>query len=157
MPFFGKGEKMKYIIIGIVAVVLLAIILVYPFKITIYNDENYLFINISKLVDLKLNLFVFLNDRNAINKDKSKKGMKLIKKIKFKEIDFKLQGLNFDYRINGAYFGILYGIFGFLDSVCKINDRDLNYDLRYSGDKSIEFKSVVRARITNLLRVFQGI
>ena len=126
-------------------------------KIIIYNQDNYLFVNISKFIDMKINLFVLIDNVHLGNIKKGSKEIKVVKQMKIKEIDLKLQGLNFDYRLNGGYFGLMYAIFGFLDSICKINGINLNYDLRYQGDKSVEFKSIIRARVVNLIRVFQGI
>ena len=148
---------MKHYIMAVVLIIVVLLILFYPFKVTIFNQDNYLFINVNGFVNLKLNLFVFLNNKPNLNKTKANTGFKLIKKIKIKEVDLKLQGLNFDYRINGGYFGLLYAMFGFLNSICKAKDIKLNYDFKYQGDKSIEFRSVIRARLTNVVKVFQGI
>lgn len=143
--------------IGIIILVILLIFLVlYPFKVIIYNQDNYLFVNIAKIINLKLNLLVLFDNNHNEDIKKQVKGLKVIKKIKFKEIDLKVEGLNFNYSLNGAYFGILYALFGFLDKICQINNIKLNYDLKYLGDKSIEVKSVIRARIGAVLIGFYG-
>ena len=146
---------MKYYIIGAIFLLLIAFILIYPFRVSVYNEDNYLFINISKFINLKVNLFILINNPK-INKNASK-GVKVLRKIKFEEVDVTLQGLNFDYRLNGGYFGLIYAIFGFLDSICQQNNINFNYNLNYKGDKSIEFKSIARARVINVIKVFQGI
>ena len=146
---------MKYFVIGLILLIILLFLFIYPFRISIYNDDNYLFINISKFLNLKVNLFVLINNPK-INKNTSK-GFKVLKKIKIREVNLKLQGLNFDYRLNGGYFGMLYAVFGFLDSYCISNNITFNYELNYNGDKSIYFKSIARARVINVLKVFQGI
>lgn len=146
---------MKYFIVGIILLGVILFLFIYPFKVSIYNDDNYLFINISKFINLRVNLFVFLNNPK-INKNAGK-GFKVLKKIKLKKVELKLQGLNFDYRLNGGYFGLLYALFGFLDSVCEVNNIEFNYELNYNGDKSVEFKSIARTRVINVLKVFQGI
>lgn len=146
---------MKYIVMGFILAILIVFVFIYPFRISIYNNENYLYINISKFINLKVNLFVLLNN-TKINKN-STTGFKVLKKIKFKEVDLKLQGLNFDYNLNGGYFGLLYAIFGFIDSICNFNNIEFNYELNYNGDKSVDFKSIARARVINVLKVFNGI
>ena len=146
---------MKYAIISVFLLIMLIFVFIYPFRISIYNDDNYLFINISKFINLKVNLFVLINNPR-INKD-STKGFKVLKKIKFKEVNMKLQGLNFDYRVNGGYFGLLYAVFGFIDALCRFNNINFNYELNYHGDKSVDFKTIARARVINVLKVFKEI
>ena len=119
-----------------------------------YNEDNNFYINISNIVNLKINLFALLDNANNQDLKKQTKGFNVIKKLKFKEIDIKIAGLNFDYRLNGGYFGLLYAIFGFLDSILVSNDIKFNYDLKYQGDKSLEFKSIFRARIGNIIKGF---
>lgn len=146
---------MKYYIIGIILIIILLFLFFYPFKVTIYNKDNYLYVNISELLNLKINLNMLLNKR--YNLDDSSRGIKLISKIKIKEMDINISGLNFNYNLNGMYFGILYGIFGFFDSLCDFKDINFRYDLNYSGDKSISFKSVIKARVNNVIKVFKKI
>ena len=145
---------MKYFIISIVLLFLVLFVIFYPFKVLAYNEDNNFYINISNIVNLKINLFALLDNANNQDLKKQTKGFNVIKKLKFKEIDIKIAGLNFDYRLNGGYFGLLYAIFGFLDSILVSNDIKFNYDLKYQGDKSLEFKSIFRARIGNIIKGF---
>lgn len=144
---------MVYIFIGFILFVILFLLL-FPFKIHVHNIDNYLHINIGDLLNLKLNLFALFYKKNKNNK---KPEISKIKKIKFKEIDLKIRGLNFDYRLNGAYFGGLYGICGFLAQLGKMNNIKFNYEFNYLGDKSVEFKSVFRARMTTIIDIFNGV
>ena len=157
MPFFIKGEKMKYLVILIVIFCIIAFFLLYPFKIKIYNEENNLFINVNGFVNLRVNLFAILDSKQLSNQDNSTFPFKLLKKIKIKELDLKLAGLNFDYRLNGGYYGLLCGVFATIKSICYGNDIKFNYELEYLGDKSIEFNSVLRTRIYNVLKIFKSV
>lgn len=145
---------MKYIVLVVLLVFLLLFIFFYPFKITLYNKDNYIHINISNFITLKMNLLVLLDSNHNEDIKKQAKGVKIINKVKFKEIDLRLQGLNFDYRLNGGYFGMLFALFGFLKILCEMNEINFNYDLKYQGDKSIEFKSIFRARVSKVLTTF---
>lgn len=145
---------MKYFIISIVILLLVLFVIFYPFKVLAYNRDNNFYINISNIVNLKINLFTLLDNANNQDLKKQTKGFNVIKKLKFKEIDIKIAGLNFDYRLNGGYFGLLYAIFGFLDAILVSNDIKFYYDLKYEGDKSLEFKSIFRARIGNIIKGF---
>ena len=127
-------------------------LLFYPFKVKIYNIDNYLYINIIDFINVKINLFSILNDLNEDKIKKQKSGVKIIKQLKFKEIDLKINGLNFDYRLNGGYFGILYAFLGTIDNILLTRGVLFNYDLSYDGDKSVEFYTIVRARFKNILK-----
>lgn len=144
---------MKYVVL-VSFVIFLLFIFFYPFKITLYNEDNYLYINISNFVTFKINLLVLFDNNHNEDIKKQAKGVKVINKVKFKEINLRLQGLNFDYRLNGGYFGMLFALFGLLKKICEMNEIDFNYDLRYKGDKSIEFKSIFRARVSRVLTAF---
>lgn len=144
---------MKYVVL-VSFVIFLLFIFFYPFKITLYNEDNYLYINISNFVTFKINLLVLFDNNHNEDIKKQAKGVKVINKVKFKEINLRLQGLNFDYRLNGGYFGMLFALFGLLKKICEMNEIDFNYDLRYQGDKSIEFKSIFRARVSRVLTAF---
>ena len=129
-------------------------VLLFPFKIKIYNRDNYLFINIANFIDLKLNLLVLLENIDGLNIEKQKKNARVLKKIEIKEINLRAQGLNFNYQINGAYYGIIYAVVGFLNYILNYKGISFRYDLEYSGDKSIEFKSIIRARVGYVLSAF---
>lgn len=146
---------MRYIIILVLVFFLLLFVLVYPFRVSIYNQDNFLIVNISKLLNLKINLIELFKKPVDINK--APVGMKVLTKIKLKEVDLKLQGLNFNYSLNGGYFGGIYAFLGFVDLICMQNDIKFNYDLRYMGDKSLEFKSIIKARLLNVIKVFNKI
>ena len=148
---------MYYIFLTFLLIILCIIILIYPFKVTLYNEDNYLIIKISNILALRINLFVLLDNNHNDELKKQSKQVKLIKKIKFKQIDLRIQGLNFDYKINGAYFGLAYALLGYINKVCQYQHIDLNYNLNYLGDKSIEFRVIFRARVALVLSGFLAI
>ncbi len=143
---------MIYIFISVL-IVLGITLLIFPFKIHVYNNDNYLYINIGKLLNLKLNLLAVFDKKQKKKKTEFSK----IKKFKFKEINLKIQGLNFDYRLNGAYFGLIYALSGFFKNIGKMNDIKFNYEFNYLGDKSIEFNSIFRARMMTIIDIFNGV
>lgn len=145
---------MVYIAIGVLVVLFIILILVYPFKINIYNEDEYLFINISNFVNLKLNLLVLIENIDKINLEKQKKSAKFLKNVRFEEVDLKIEGVNFDYQINGLYFGIMHALLGVIDCICYAKGIELKYDLKYLGEKSVKFNSVIRARISNVIIAF---
>lgn len=148
---------MKYIILGIILTIILVFLLVYPFKIVIYNKSNYLHIDISNFLTLRLNLLAILDNAKSDDIKNSSKNIKLMKKIKIKKIDIKLKGLNFDYRMNGAYFGAICALGGIGKKIFADKDIEFNCDFQYLGDKSIEFESIIRARAIKIIGIINNV
>jgi hypothetical protein len=132
-------------------------LLFYPFKITIFNNEKYLYIKISNIITLKLNLYALLDEENKEELKKQTKAIKLINKLKFKEISIYIRGINYNYEINGLYYGLLHAILPIANSILETNNIDFNYLIDYNGDPYIKFKSVVKGRLKNVLTAFYGI
>ena len=143
---------MKYIIIFLLFT--LVLLLFYPLKIKIYNSGNYLFVNIKNVLNLKINLLALIYKLDKLNLEKQKKNSKVIKRIKLEEINLKISGLNFNYQINGAYYGIINAILGFLKSYSYQKNVILNYNLLYVGEKNILFKGKIKANFINLVSAF---
>ena len=93
---------MFYFVLILFIALLIIFLYVYPFKIYIYNDNKYLYIKVSFLMTLKLNLYVLLDPSNNEVFKKQAKGLKIINKLKFKEIDIYIRGLNMNYSINST-------------------------------------------------------
>ena len=147
-----------YILISIILItLLLTLILLYPFKITIFNDKKYLFIKISFLITLKLNIDALFNEENKEELVKQSKSFKIIKKLKFNEIDLYLSGINYNYSVNGAYYGLLCAFFPIIDNILESSKIKFNYLLDYDGELYLKFKSIVRARTFNVVKAFYGI
>jgi hypothetical protein len=142
---------MKYLIIFLIVILFLCLLIIYPFKIIIYNQNNYLFINISNFITLKINLFVLFDNNHNEEIKKQAKGARIITKVKFKEINIDIKGLNFDYKLNGAYYGIIYALLGFIDKLLETKNIKFNYNASYLGDKYIEFKSVFRIQVIKVI------
>lgn len=143
---------MWYFVIFIVLIVI-SFFIFYPFKVKVYNLNNYLFINIGGIINIKINLLSLFENLNKDSINEQKEGLKIIKKLKFKEVDLKIVGLNFDYRLNGGYFGLLYALFATIDNILLTRGVLFNYELSYKGDKSIEFFAIMRARMSNVIKV----
>ena len=70
---------------------------------TIFNDTKYLYIKISNIITLKLNLYALFDESNIKELKKQAKNIKILRKLQFKEIDIYIRGFNANYNINGAY------------------------------------------------------
>lgn len=147
---------MIYIIIFIVAL-LIILLFIYPFKIQIFNDDKYLFIKVGILITLKLNLYALLDESNSVELKKQAKGIKIIKKLKFKEIDLYIRGLNYNYLVNGSYYGITCAILPIIQNILNSNEIKFNYLIDYNGELYIKFKSIVRSNFFNLIKGFYGV
>ena len=141
----------------VIIIIILLFLLIYPFKITIYNDNKYLYIKVSYLMTLKLNLYVLLDPSNKETFKKQAKGLKIINKLKFKEIDIYIRGVNMNYSINGFYYGILQAILPIVNNLLESNNITFNYLVDYNGEMYIKFKSVVKARLNNVIKSFYGL
>ena len=131
-------------------------ILFYPFKIALFNDGRYLYIKVSNFITLKLNLYALLEESNIDELKKQTKSIKVIKKLKLKELDIYVRGFNYNYQINGVYYGVLLGLLPSISKILEENNITFNYLVDYTGELYIKFKSIVRARFSNILKAFYG-
>ena len=123
---------------------ILIFLLLFPFKLKIFNKDNYLLINLGNIVNLRLNLLVLLENMNQLNLKRQKKTFNLLQKIEFKELNVELKGLNFDYQISGAYYGLIHALFGVIDSFLYYRNIEFDYKLEYDGEKSLKFESFIK-------------
>ena len=147
---------MIYIIIFIITLLIL-LLFVYPFKIQIFNDDKYLFIKVGMLITLKLNLYALLDESNSLELKKQAKGIKVIKKLRFKEIDLYIRGFNYNYLVNGSYYGITCALLPIIQNILDYNEIKFNYLVDYNGELYIKFKSIVRSNFFCLIKGFYGI
>ncbi|MBR3890847.1 MAG: hypothetical protein IKJ30_02085 [Bacilli bacterium] len=148
---------MIWVIISIILLLLILFVFFYPFKITLYNDSKYLHIRISNIITLKLNLYALLEESNIDELKKQSKSIKILKKLKLKQLDIYLRGFNYNYQINGIYYGILLGILPSINKLLERNNITFNYLVDYTGELYVKFKSIVRGNFSNILKVFYGI
>jgi hypothetical protein len=128
----------------------------YPFKATIFNDTKYLYIKISNIITLKLNLYALFDESNIKELKKQAKNIKILKKLQFKEIDIYIRGFNANYNINGAYYGIINAILPIVNNLLETQDIKFNYLVDYNGELYIKFKSIVKTRFYNIVKAFYG-
>lgn len=148
---------MKYIIISLVMLCIVVFLLTYPFKVIISNKSNYLYVNISNFLTLKVNLLLLLDKAKSGGLKDRDKGIGIIKKLRFKTIDVDVKGLNLDYSLSGAYYGVICAISGISKKYLEAKKIEFNYNLEYMGDKSVEFQSVIRARAITLIKTINRI
>ena len=97
--------------VGITLIILLLILIVfllfYPFKVVIWNELEYLYVKISNLVTIKINMLILFDNNHNDEIKKQVSMIKLLNKIRIKSIDLKMSGLNLDYEYGGEIFGYL--------------------------------------------------
>ena len=143
----------------ILAILLLLFLFIffYPFKIIIFNNTKYLYIKISNIITLKLNLYALLDESNIDELKKQTKGIKVIKKLKFKEIDIYVRGFNYNYLVNGSFYGIVCATLPVIQNILDSNEIKFNYLIDYNGELYIKFKSIVKSNFFCLIKGFYGI
>ncbi|HHU59415.1 TPA: hypothetical protein GXZ34_00625 [bacterium] len=143
---------MGWLIFSVLSIILAMFILFYPFKVTVENKEQYLYIYFSSFFTYRINLLVLLdNEHNDLIFEQSKKYY-LLKHLDFKYINIEIDGLNFDFNVGGEYYGYLHILFATLRNYAKANDIEFDYKLNYLRDKRIYFKSIFRYRWVTIIR-----
>jgi len=141
----------------ILLIVTIIFLLFYPFKVTIWNEEEYLYIKISFLITIKINLFILFDNNHNDEIKRQASIFKILNKIRIKTIDLKMSGLNLDYEFGGEIFGYLNIILAILKNYLMMKNSEFTYDVRYMGERSIKFKSIVYAKAGIILKqVFGG-
>lgn len=139
------------------AFLMLIIILILPIKMKIYNNDQYIIVDVANIINFKINLISALDNLKRKKREDKKNSARFFKKIEIKQINIKLEGLNFDYQLNGAYFGILYAVFGFVNSLCSYKNISFYYDLKYQGDRMVEFDGIIRTKLIYVIGAFANI
>lgn len=138
-------------------IIVIFFLLFYPFKVTIWNEEEYLYIKISFLITIKINLFILFDNNHNDEIKKQASIIKILNKIRIKNIDLKMSGLNLDYEYGGEIFGYLNIILAILKNYLMMKNSEFTYDVNYMGKRSVKFKSIVYARLGIILKqVFGG-
>ena len=141
-----------FLILLIISVIFL---LFYPFKYTIWNEHQYLYIK-TWLVTIKTNLLILFDNNHNDEIKKQAKMIKLINKIKIDTINLKVSGLNFDYEYSGQIFGYLNIILAVLKNYLMMKNSDFNYDIQYIGERNLKFKGIVYCKTETILKQIFG-
>lgn len=137
-------------------VLLIFFLLLYPFKVTIWNKKEYLYIKISWLITIKINLLVLFDNQHNDEIKKQAKFIKLLNKVRIESIYLKMSGLNLNYEYSGAFYGYLNVLLAFLKNYLMMRNSDFDYDIEYMGEKSIKFKSIIYAKVGIILKQILG-
>lgn len=139
----------------ILLIAIVAFLLFYPFKFTIWNEFEYLYIR-TWLVTIKINLLILFDNNHNDEIKKNAKMIKLFNKIRIETIDLKMSGLNFNYEYSGVIFGYLNIVLPIVKNYLMMKNSDFNYDIEYMGEKSIKFKGIVYCKTGTILKQIYG-
>ncbi len=146
--------------VGITLIILLLILIVfllfYPFKVVIWNELEYLYVKISNLVTIKINMLILFDNNHNDEIMKQVSMIKLLNKIRIKSIDLKMSGLNLDYEYGGEIFGYLNIILAVLKNYLMMRNSEFTYNIRYLGKRSIKFKSIFYVKMGIILKQVLG-
>lgn len=142
-----------FLILLIVAIIFL---LFYPFKVMIWNENEYLYVKISYIITIKINMLILFDNNHNEEIKKQAKMIKLINKVRIKSIDLKMSGLNLNYEIGGELFGYFNIILAILKNYLTMKNSEFTYDVRYMGEKSIKFKGIFYVKMETLLKQMLG-
>jgi len=141
----------------ILLLVFVLFLLFYPFKVTIYNEKEYLYVKISWIITIKINMTILFDNNHNEEIKKQASIFKIINKIRIKSIDLKMSGLNLDYEFGGQIFGYLNIILAVLKNYLMMKNSEFNYDVKYMGERSIKFKGIIYSKMGIILKqVFGG-
>lgn len=130
-------------------------LLFYPFKFTIWNEAEYLYIKMW-LITIKINMLILFDNNHNEEIKKQAKMMRLVNKVRIDTIDLKISGLNFDYEYGGQIFGYLNIILAVIKNYLMMRNSDFNYDIEYMGEKSLKFKSIIYCKTGTILKQIVG-
>ena len=131
-------------------------LLFYPFKVVIWNEEEYLYVKIAWLVTIKINLLILFDNNHNDEIKKQTSIIKILNKIRIEKIDLKMSGLNLDYEYGGQIFGYLNVLLAILKNYFMMKNSEFNYDVRYMGQRSIKFKGIVYSKMGIILKQIYG-
>lgn len=140
----------------IVLFIFILFLLFYPFKVTIYNKKEYLYIKISWIITIKINMLVLFDNNHNEEIKRQTSIFKMLNKIRIKSIDLKMSGLNLDYEFGGQIFGYLNIVLAILKNYLMMKNSEFNYDVKYMGERSIKFKGIVYSKMGIILKQVLG-
>lgn len=130
-------------------------LLFFPFKYTIWNEYEYLYIK-TWFVTIKVNLLILFDNNHNEEIKKQAKMIKLFNKVKIDTVDLDVSGLNFDYEYSGQIFGYLNILLAVIKNYLMMKNSDFNYDIKYIGDRSIKFKGIFYCKTGTILKQIVG-
>ena len=139
----------------ILLVLVIIFLLFYPFKFTIWNEKEYLYIK-TWLVTIKVNLLILFDNNHNEEIKKNAKLIKLINKIKIETINLNMSGLNFNYEYSGVVFGYLNILLSVIKNYLMMKNSEFNYQIEYMGDKSITFEGIIYCKTGTILKQMLG-
>lgn len=136
----------------ILLILFVLFLLFYPFKVVVWNEQEYLYIKISWIVTIKINMFVLFDNNHNEEIKKQASIFKVLNKIRIESIDLKMSGLNFDYEYGGQIFGYLNIVLAILKNYLMMKNSEFTYDVKYMGERSIRFKGIVYSKMGIILK-----
>lgn len=136
--------------------VIILFLLFYPFKVTIWNEKEYLYIKVSWIVTIKINMLILFDNNHNDEIKRQASLFKILDKIRIKSIDLKMSGLNLNYEYGGQIFGYLNIVLAILKNYLMMKNSEFTYDVRYMGDRSIKFKGIVYSKMGIILKQVYG-
>ena len=139
----------------ILLILVIIFLLLFPFKYTIWNEQEYLYIK-TWLTTIKINLLILFDNNHNEEIKKNAQMIKLFNKVKIETIDLKMSGLNFNYEYSGVIFGYLNIVLSVIKNYLMMRNSEFNYDIEYLGDKSISFKGIIYCKAGTILKQMLG-
>ena len=131
-------------------------LLFFPFKFTIWNEKQYLYIKISLIITVKINMLILFDNNHNEEIKKQAKMFKLLNKVRIDSISLKMSGLNLDYEYSGVIFGYLNIVLAALKNYLMMKNSDFNYDISYMGERSVKFKGIFYSKLGTILKQMLG-
>lgn len=140
----------------VIVIIILSFLLFYPFKVTIWNEREYLYVKISWLVTIKINLLILFDNNHNDEIKRQVRIIKILNKIRIKSINLKMSGLNLDYEYGGQVFGYLNIVLAVLKNYLMMKNAEFNYDIKYMGERNVKFKGIVYSKVGIILKQIYG-
>lgn len=144
-----------FVVFLILLIIVITFLLFYPFKFTIWNENEYLYIK-TWMVTIKINLLILFDNNHNEEIKKNARMIKLFNKIQIETIDLKISGLNFNYEYSGVIFGYLNIVLPVIKNYLMMKNSDFNYNVQYMGEKSLRFKGIVYCKTGTILKQVYG-
>lgn len=145
-----------WVIVLFFLIVAVLFLLFYPFKVTIWNEKEYLYIKIAWIVTVKINLFILFDNNHNDEIRKQVSVIKILNKIRVESIDLKMSGLNLDYEYGGQIFGYLNIVLAIIKNYLMMRNSRFDYDVRYMGERSVKFKGIIYSKMGIILKQIYG-
>jgi len=139
----------------VILIATIIFLILYPFKFTIWNEKEYLYIK-TWFITIKINMLILFDNNHNEEIKKNVKLIRLFNKIKIDTIDLKIRGLNFDYEYSGQIFGYLNIVLAVIKNYLMMRNSDFNYDIEYIGEKSLKFKGIFYCKAGTILKQVYG-